>query len=99
MSTLRHLVFHDEPRDRIQVAAKHLHPQARAFHDGRAAAHEDVGDFEMAKRVALLVVGVIDFPHSFGGFALILRRFRRCRRSNMERKTLERRRAHHLDIW
>src|ERR1035441_7114469 len=76
---LRHLVFHDEPGDGVEVAAEHLHAQAGAFYDGGAAAHEWLGDFEMAQRTACLVVGVINVPNGLGGFALVLWCFHRRR--------------------
>src|SRR5208282_5530986 len=47
--------------------------------EGRTAAHEWVGDFEMVERAAFLVVGVINVPDGFSRFALVVRCLH-CRR-------------------
>ena len=88
----------DEPSDGVQVVPEHLHPKARALHKGRAAAHEDIGDFQMLERALLLVVGVVVVPDSLAACegssgALV------AAAMSMDRKTLDRRRAHHFDIW
>src|ERR1039457_302295 len=59
---LGHLIFHNGPRDRVQIATVHLHAKTAALDDRGPATHEDVGDPEILEGAFLLMVRIVNVP-------------------------------------
>ena len=59
------------------IAVAYLHTQASTFDNRGAAAHENVGHFDLVKGCVLLVIGIVGIPDDFGSFIGIVRCFGR----------------------
>ena len=70
---VRQLLLHDEPRDWIEIVARHLHAEPRALDQCCAAAHEDVGDLQMLEGTFLLMIGIVVVPDQLGCVCRIIR--------------------------
>lgn len=68
-------VFYNQPGNRVEIVACHLHAEPRTFYQCGTATHENVSHFQFSECLVVLVIGVVVVPNQFGRFGWFIGRF------------------------